>query len=178
MFDADALLDELDDVASHPPEEEIDLDEKADEALDLDDQLEDAVEDLEAEADFEAEAGLEGLPGVEGAESWSDDPVRMYLTQMGEIPLLTRQQEITLAKQIEVTRAKFRCKVVECDYVMQQIVRVLRRVHEGDLPFDRTVQVSVTDRLEKAQILGRLPHNLRTLSVLLKRNARESHSCW
>ena len=25
-------------------------------------------------------------------ESWSDDPVRMYLTQMGEIPLLTRQQ--------------------------------------------------------------------------------------
>ena len=34
-------------------------------------------------------------------ESWSDDPVRMYLTQMGEIPLLTRQQEIALAKQIE-----------------------------------------------------------------------------
>src|SRR5262245_57083354 len=33
-----------------------------------------------------------------------DDPVRMYLTQMGEIPLLTREQEISLAKKIEVTR--------------------------------------------------------------------------
>jgi RNA polymerase primary sigma factor len=97
----------------------------------------------------------------------------MYLTQMGEIPLLTRQQEITLAKQIEVTRAKFRRKVMECDYMVQQIVRVLRRVHDGDLPFDRTVQVSVTDRLEKEQILGRLPHNLKTLSVLLKRNRRD-----
>ena len=37
----------------------------------------------------------------------------------------------------------------------------------ANLPFDRTVQVSVTDRLEKDQILGRLPHNLRTLEVVL-----------
>jgi RNA polymerase primary sigma factor len=110
---------------------------------------------------------------VEENDSWSDDPVRMYLTQMGEIPLLTRQEEIALAKQIEVTRAKFRRKVLECDYVMQQAVRVLRRVHTRELPFDRTVQVSVTDHLEKEQILGRLPHNLRTLNVLLKRNRRD-----
>lgn len=32
------------------------------------------------------------------------------------------------------------------------------------------MQVSVTDRLEKEQILGRLPHNLRTLDVLIKQN--------
>ncbi len=41
------------------------------------------------------------------------------------------------------------------------------------MPFDRTVQVSVTDRLEKDQILGRLPHNLKTLEILLKRNRRD-----
>jgi len=98
------------------------------------------------------------LAGVED-ETWSDDPVRMYLTQMGEIPLLTRQQEVSLAKQIELTRTRFRHKVLECDYVMQTAVKVLRRVHDGELPFDRTVQVSVTDQLEKHQILGRLPHN-------------------
>jgi hypothetical protein len=39
-----------------------------------------------------------------------DDPVRMYLTQMGEIPLLTRDQEIFLAKTIEITRKRFRKK--------------------------------------------------------------------
>src|SRR3984957_18247297 len=36
-----------------------------------------------------------------------DDPVRMYLTQMGNIPLLKRDQEIALAKKIEVTRKRF-----------------------------------------------------------------------
>jgi RNA polymerase primary sigma factor len=170
LFDTDALLDELDDITPHP-EEDLDLDEKAEEALDIDHDLDDSV-DLEDE-DFEIDTGLEDLLAGEESESWSDDPVRMYLTQMGEIPLLTRQQEISLAKQIEVTRARFRRKLVECDYVMQQIVRTLRRVHEGELPFDRTVQVSVTDRLEKEQILGRLPHNLKTLAVLLKRNRRD-----
>ena len=109
------------------------------------------------------------------AESWSDDPVRMYLTQMGEIPLLTRKQEIELAKRIENTRQRFRAKLLECNYVIQAAYKVLGRVHNGELPFDRTVQVSVTDRLEKDQILGRLPHNLRTLDVVLTRNRRDYH---
>ena len=115
----------------------------------------------------------EFLLAAEESESWSDDPVRMYLTQMGEIPLLTRQQEIELAKKIEVTRRRFRTKLLECDYVIQSAFKVLKRVHDGELPFDRTVQVSVTDRLEKDQILGRLPHNLCTLAILLKRNRRD-----
>src|SRR5687767_4377019 len=97
----------------------------------------------------------------------------MYLTQMGEIPLLTRAQEIYLAKKIELTRRRFRTKLLECDYVIQVAYKVLKRVHAGELPFDRTVQVSVTDALEKDQILGRLPHNLATLEVLLKRNRHD-----
>ncbi|MCA9197278.1 MAG: sigma-70 family RNA polymerase sigma factor [Planctomycetales bacterium] len=97
----------------------------------------------------------------------------MYLTQMGEIPLLTRKQEIDLAKRIEDTRQRFRAKLLECNYVIQSAYKVLKRVHNGELPFDRTVQVSVTDRLEKDQILGRLPHNLATLDVALKKNRRD-----
>ena len=106
-------------------------------------------------------------------ESWSDDPVRMYLTQMGEIPLLTRQEEINLARRIETTRSAFRRRLLACDYVIRAAYKVLDRVHRGELPFDRTVQVSVTDRLEKEQILGRLPHNLATLETLLQRNAED-----
>src|SRR5437879_2799279 len=97
----------------------------------------------------------------------------MYLTQMGEIPLLKRDEEISLAKKIEVTRKRFRRKVLECDYALNQVVDTLRRVHSGDLPFDRTVKVSLTENLEKDKILQRMPHNLRTLEHLMEENQDE-----
>jgi RNA polymerase primary sigma factor len=166
----DTLLDELEDEPTPNQEEVSELAEKPARDLDLDDDLDGG--DLGTDLDLELDPKTEDLLAVveEEGESWSDDPVRMYLTQMGEIPLLTRQEEISLAQRIEVTRARFRCRLLECDYVIQLAVKVLKRVHVGELPFDRTVQVSVTDRLEKDQILGRFPHNLRTIEILLKQN--------
>src|SRR5438445_3713260 len=102
-----------------------------------------------------------------------DDPVRMYLTQMGEIPLLKREEEIPLAKKIEVTRKRFRRKVLECDYALRNVVDTLKRVHSGELPFDRTVKVSLTENLEKDKIIQRMPHNLKTLEHLMERNVEE-----
>jgi len=102
-----------------------------------------------------------------------DDPVRMYLTQMGEIPLLNRNQEINLAKKIEVTRRRFRRKVLECDFAMRGVVEILKRVHSGELPFDRTVKVSQTENLEKEKILARMPHNLTTLEPLMELNVED-----
>jgi RNA polymerase primary sigma factor len=102
-----------------------------------------------------------------------DDPVRMYLTQMGEIPLLKREEEIALAKKIEVTRKRFRRKVLECDGALGQVVDTLRRVHIGELPFDRTIKVSLTENLEKDKILQRMQPNLRTLEHLMEQNTQE-----
>lgn len=102
-----------------------------------------------------------------------DDPVRMYLTQMGEIPLLDRKQEIALAKKIEVTRKRFRRKVLECDGILRQVVDTLKRVHSGELPFDRTIKVSLTENLEKDKILQRMPHNLATLERLMAQNEED-----
>jgi RNA polymerase primary sigma factor len=102
-----------------------------------------------------------------------DDPVRMYLTQMGEIPLLTRDQEIALAKKIEITRMKFRRRVLECDFALRSVVDVLRKVNLGELPFDRTIKVSVTENLEKEQILARMPLNLATVDHLVECNIRD-----
>ena len=144
----DALLDELEDDRTPSAEEAVDLVEKTADVEDDDDAPEDvACVALDTDDEAEAKTDDDLVAISDDDESWSDDPVRMYLTQMGEIPLLTRQQEVALAKQIEITRARFRRKVLECDYVMQTAVKVLRRVHEGELPFDRTVQVSVTDQL-------------------------------
>jgi RNA polymerase primary sigma factor len=171
----DALLEEFDDDAVRAPEDDDGFAAQAVAELEIEDDSDDLAADTSGNADVPQKLDDEELLTTLGdeLESWSDDPVRMYLTQMGEIPLLTRAQEIYLAKKIEVTRRRFRTKLLECDYVIQQAYKVLKRVHEGELPFDRTVQVSVTDHLEKEQILGRLPHNLRTLEVLLKRNRRD-----
>ena len=157
----DTLLDEFDDDAR------VAVDASGFEAPVDDDEVV-----VEVAADSEAEED-EGLGDIDDGESWSDDPVRMYLTQMGEIPLLTRQEEITLAKRIEDTRRQFRTKLLECNYVIQTAFKVIKRVHNGELPFDRTVQVSVTDRLEKEQILGRLPYNVESLETLLRRNRQD-----
>ncbi|MFM7107826.1 MAG: sigma-70 family RNA polymerase sigma factor, partial [Planctomycetaceae bacterium] len=99
-----------------------------------------------------------------------NDPIRMYLAQMAEIPLLTRREEISLAKRIEVTRKRFRRAILGCAYSLHSTVDTLRRVHEGGLPFDRTIKVSLTERLTKEQILARMPHNLRTLDNLMERS--------
>ncbi len=136
---------------------------------DLDDEPEDDLVEEPLE-DEEAELTPEDLDEISRR---IDDPVRMYLTQMGEIPLLTREQEINLAKRIEVTRKRFRRKVLECHFALALVVDVLKKVNEGELPFDRTVKVSVTENLEKDQILGRMPHNLVTLVHLMECNVRD-----
>ncbi len=102
-----------------------------------------------------------------------DDPLRLYLTQMGEYRLLSKDEEISQAKMIEVTRKQFRRSLFECDFVAKTAWEVLEKVREGKLPFDRTVKVSLTEGLDRDQILGRMPHNLQTLELLLEKNGRD-----
>jgi RNA polymerase primary sigma factor len=171
----DTLLDDFNDETTRTRASSTPFDDSVVEGVDDEDSTDTqpvaAVDPDESDADVVE--GEDLLADIDENDSWSDDPVRMYLTQMGEIPLLTRQEEISLAKRIEITRRAFRTRLLECDYVIQVAFKILRRVHAGELPFDRTVQVSVTDRLEKDQILGRIPHNLNTLGMLLKRNRRD-----
>ena len=102
----DALLEGLEDESLPRVDDALELVEDPVEAIDVEDDLDRAVLDDDEEHDPELDVNAdEILAGVGDDESWSDDPVRMYLTQMGEIPLLSRQEEVALAKQIEITRA-------------------------------------------------------------------------
>ncbi len=102
-----------------------------------------------------------------------DDPVRMYLTQMGEIPLLTRDQEISLAKKIEIARMAFRRKVLENDYCMNAAVTILEQVEKGNLPFDRTMRISTANQSAKSSVTKRLPENLETVRKMMEQNQQD-----
>jgi RNA polymerase primary sigma factor len=102
-----------------------------------------------------------------------DDPIRVYLMQMGEIPLLNREQEIAAAKEIERSRTRYRDAMLASDFVLRGAVSLLQKVRDGQLRLDRTIEVSVTDAAEKKQVMGLLPPNLRTLEHLLRQNVRD-----
>jgi RNA polymerase primary sigma factor len=112
-----------------------------------------------------------------------DDPVRMYLTQMGEIPLLTREQEIFLAKSIEITRKRFRKKCMGSGLCMTAALKTLEEVRRGELAFDRTLKVNpnpkpdddpkIVETLGKQFLAMRLPVNIETIRRLLSQIREE-----
>jgi len=117
----------------------------------------------------EEEETLEDVE-VEETTDRIDDPVRMYLTQMGEIPLLTRDEEIALAKKIEVTRKRYRSKVLESDLSLRTSIKILEDVYAGKLPFDRTLRLSSALETGKDDILRLLPINLASLRKIHEQN--------
>jgi RNA polymerase primary sigma factor len=116
-------------------------------------------EELEELAEELTEAGGERI----------DDPVRMYLTQMGEIPLLSREKELTLAKRIEVYRKKFRFLTLSNREMMQRSVRILEEVISGELAFDRTLKIAGTDETgaTKPKLTKRLIPIVRAVKKLM-----------
>lgn len=131
--------------------------------VELDDEVAETVQDELDDLDIE-EGGLEDLNDESDA---TDDPVRTYLVQMGEIPLLTRQQEIESAKLIERTRVKYRHWMLATDFVLQGACKLLEQVRDSKLRLDRTIEVSVTNATEKKAIMKRIVPNVRTLRQLL-----------
>jgi len=158
-----SLIDEAD-AESHKSAkagtEEFEEEESEDEQDDDDKDLKDEDELLEKQ-----------LVGEEVSRR-IDDPIRMYLTQMGQIPLLTRNSEISLARKIELARMAFRRKMLQCDYCARNSLDLLQQVHNGLMSFDRTIKVGTAPNMTKSVIKKRLPENLKTVDELLKVNQR------
>ena len=119
------------------------------------------------DSDLIEEGDLEEI--AEEVES-TDDPVRMYLMQMGQIPLLTRHEEVASAKEIERTRSKYRHWMLATDFMLQGACKLLEQVRDSKLRLDRTIEVSVTNAAEKKAIMKRIVPNVHTLKHLLLRN--------
>jgi RNA polymerase primary sigma factor len=99
-----------------------------------------------------------------------DDPIRMYLTQMGRIQLLQRKDEIALARKIEITRMAFRRKMIQCDYCAKNILELIQLVQSGMMSFDRTIKTGTAHEFTKSVIKKRMTENIKTVEKLLKVN--------
>ena len=128
----DSLLDELeDDVVSNPQEVEeltekvVDA-EEADAELLVDETDVAGIPDADIEAEVEQEVDASGDAEetlIEQVENWSDDPVRMYLREMGGVELLSREGEIEIAKRIESCREMMIGGICESPLTISAIVQ-------------------------------------------------------
>jgi len=114
-----------------------------------------------ASLNTQADAAAESKFSDRLDESAIDDPVRMYLMQMGRIPLLTRDEEVDAATKIDKARFEFRNTMLATDFMLKGAYDLLLKVSTKQLRLDRTIEVSVTNKAEKERIMKRIVPNLK-----------------
>tara|TARA_B100001013_G_scaffold301634_1_gene203241 strand:- start:116 stop:1744 length:1629 start_codon:yes stop_codon:yes gene_type:complete len=97
-----------------------------------------------------------------------DDPVRMYLTQMGEIPLLKRAEELLLAKKIEISRQRYQKFVFGSGLAQGVTVKVIDDVLRGEMALDKVVKVtpSNNEEITKEDVFRLIKTNQATLRMI------------
>ncbi|MBI2411878.1 MAG: RNA polymerase sigma factor RpoD [Deltaproteobacteria bacterium] len=91
-----------------------------------------------------------------------EDPVRIYMREMGAVPLLKREEEIVYARKIEESRAELRRLTLSSPFALREVLRLVDRVKTGraslrdlieeaeeTIQFDETYSDEVLDKLEK-----------------------------
>ncbi len=129
------------------------------------------VEDLDAD-DLDLLDESSGSADAEAASDSShgaDDALGLYLRQMGAIPLLNRQQELALAKQLEDARRRFRHAALSSAVILRRVLDTFERIRDGHLTLDPMIDVVTSLGLTRDRILSRLPHNVRSLKQVLNK---------
>jgi RNA polymerase primary sigma factor len=78
-----------------------------------------------------------------------DDPVRMYLKQMGQVPLLTREQEVEISKRIEDAEAMVQKHLNRFGFTAREHLNLARKLEQGRERFDRVIQDKKIDSRDK-----------------------------
>ncbi|MBI3351422.1 MAG: RNA polymerase sigma factor RpoD [Nitrospirae bacterium] len=113
-------------------------------------EAEDDVEELEEfEEEFvevEDEKEIDLTPGV---LSRTDDPVRLYLREIGSVPLLTREKEIEIAKRIEVGKKEVASIVFGMPFVLKEIFSLSEKLRQNEISILEVVTVTTEEDFEE-----------------------------
>jgi RNA polymerase primary sigma factor len=103
---------------------------------------------------------LEALP--KRSEGTSDDPVRMYLKEMGSVPLLTREEEVEISKRIEKAQIQVERIILRFRYSTREAISIINYLIQGKDRFDKIIlEKEVPDKQAYLALLPKLSTLLR-----------------
>lgn len=99
--------------------------------------------------------------GVLSPAAQMDDPVRMYLRQMGQISLLTREEEIELARRIEEAENKYREVVFASKFTRKFVLESVSKILKEDANLEEVINEELKEDRTKTirrirQLFGKL----------------------
>jgi len=98
---------------------------------------------------------LETLP--KRSEGSSDDPVRMYLKEMGSVPLLTREEEVEISKRIEKAQIQIEKIIMRFRYSVRETISIAQYLIAGKERFDKIVaEKEIKDKQHFLSMLTKL----------------------
>jgi RNA polymerase primary sigma factor len=97
-----------------------------------------------------------------------DDPVRMYLKQMGQVPLLTREQEVEISKRIEQAESTVQEQISRFGFTARAHLDLAQKLAEGRERFDRVIlDKKIESRERYMKMLPRLCKQVEKLSSVI-----------
>jgi RNA polymerase primary sigma factor len=123
----------------------------------------DRYKDVKKESDEEEEEKPEPKLDI------LDDPVRMYLKQMGQVPLLTREQEVEISKRIEEAEIMVQRLINRFGFISQAHLDLAQKLTEGGERFDRVIlDKKIESRERYMKLLPRLCKQVEKLSASIR----------
>ncbi|NPA13120.1 MAG: RNA polymerase sigma factor RpoD [Aquificae bacterium] len=107
----------------------------------------DVIEEGKPE-EFYGESEHLGINLSDDAWSKTDDPVKLYLKEMGKIPLLTRQEEIMLAKEIERARKKVFRGLLRTSFFAERLLDEWAKIADGKMKLKDLINIDSQNEME------------------------------